>query len=364
VGWLLPAKGGLAQASATVDVALSVVEYDGFQPSAAGAVTPALTWERPRVAIGLRGTYLRFESGNRSIQGLATGSWFTAPGRAWRGEISAQTGASSYATFSGFWHALAEARLHRPRERHGFWIAGAAGRTSFGALSQPAATLTVAGWLRRGALTAVASANRATLGDTAYSDLEATVRTARGALALEAVVGARVWSRGGGRGVYGEGSVTCTLGGHTALVVSGGRYPTDPLRGSIAGRYLSAALRMRARPERRPTNVPRPMPTGVGANGSSASAPRIDVRPSDGGVRLIVDVSGARSVDVAGDFTDWLPVALRPTADRWEGTFSVSSGTHRIAVRVDGGPWIAPAGVRHAPDDYGGAVGILVVPSP
>jgi hypothetical protein len=40
----------------------------------------------------------------------------------------------------------------------------------------------------------------------------------------------------------------------------------------------------------------------------------------------------------------------------------IPKGIHRIAVRVDGGPWTAPAGARRADDDYGGEVGIFVVP--
>src|SRR5437870_9774039 len=54
-----------------------------------------------------------------------------------------------------------------------------------------------------------------------------------------------LWSRGAGHGVYGEASTTFTLGERTALLISGGRYPTDPVSGSVAGRYLSAGLRLR-----------------------------------------------------------------------------------------------------------------------
>src|SRR5439155_1331935 len=57
--------------------------------------------------------------------------------------------------------------------------------------------------------------------------------------------GARVWSDGGGRGGFGEANAALTLGERAVLVVAGGRYPTDPIRGSIAGRYASVAVRLR-----------------------------------------------------------------------------------------------------------------------
>src|SRR5439155_360406 len=68
-----------AQTTAAVDVGVSTVRYDGFLPSAAGSLTPALTWERPGAVVTARGTYLRFESGRRSLQGLIAASLFTPP---------------------------------------------------------------------------------------------------------------------------------------------------------------------------------------------------------------------------------------------------------------------------------------------
>jgi 1,4-alpha-glucan branching enzyme len=80
-------------------------------------------------------------------------------------------------------------------------------------------------------------------------------------------------------------------------------------------------------------------------------------------VRFTVSAPDAGLVEIAGDFTDWQPVALaRGSPGMWEGVLHISRGIHRIAVRVDGGPWTAPAGTRRVVDDYDGEVGILVVP--
>jgi len=37
-------------------------------------------------------------------------------------------------------------------------------------------------------------------------------------------------------------------------------------------------------------------------------------------------------------------------------------GSHRVAVRINGGAWRAPRGLVAVPDDFGGTVGVVVVP--
>src|SRR2546430_4394572 len=51
--------------------------------------------------------------------------------------------------------------------------------------------------------------------DTAYTDLTSRMHIVRGTVAVDASVGDRMSSRGGGQGVYGDGSVTLTLGERT-----------------------------------------------------------------------------------------------------------------------------------------------------
>ncbi len=83
----------------------------------------------------------------------------------------------------------------------------------------------------------------------------------------------------------------------------------------------------------------------------------------DGTVRVVVRTSAAATVEVAGDFTDWQPVALRRAGeDMWEHVLRISSGVHRLNVRIDGGKWTAPAGTSRVEDEFGGEVGIVAVP--
>ena len=359
-----------AQTTATVDVGVSTVRYDGFLPSGAGSLTPALTWERPGAAVTARGTYLRFESGRRSLQGLIAASLFTPPSllpHRWRGELSLSAGGSSYADFASFWHATGEARLHVVTgEGEGAWIGGTGGRTSYGRAPRPVAVAGVGVWARRAEVTVAASATRSIVGDTAYSDVGSTLHARRGRVEVDGSLAARVSSRGAGHGVYGEASATYTLGERMALFVSGGRYPTDPVSGSVAGRYASAGLRLRtALPRPRAIRDPKPLSRSpASGDGGAGFIARLEVQPApDGTVRVVVHAPAAATVEVAGDFTDWQPVTLSRTGeDMWERVLRIPSGVHRVNVRIDGGTWTAPAGTTRAEDEFGGEVGIVAVP--
>jgi len=363
---LVGVPAAAAQITGTVDIGVSTVRYDGFLPSGAAAVTPALRWDRPAGTVTASGTYLRFESGHRSLQGLLAGSLFTPPTpRPWRGELAVSAGASRYIDFASFWHAVAEARLHIPGAERGAWISAAVGRTSYGAAPRPVVAAGIGTWVRLPGLTLKLTANHSQVGDTTYTDLESSARAAPGSVALEATLGTRVWSQGGGRGVFGEASAAVWVRGRTALVLSGGRYATDAISGTIAGRYLTASVRLRTSAPRRLTIRDATALPHRGADGGSAlPAVRMEVHADRGGlVRLVVHAPGATHVELAGDFTDWQPLALVGRGNGvWESVLQIPSGLHRVNVRIDGAGWVAPAGITWAADEYGSEVGIFAVP--
>ena len=194
------------------------------------------------------------------------------------------------------------------------------------------------------------------------------MRARRGQVEIDGVVGSRLWSAGGGRGVYGEATVAVPLSGLASLVLSGGRYPTDPWRGTISGRYVSAGIRVRSRvPGRQgPTSG---HPSVFAASGPSpadgfGAAASLEVHTEGAGVvRLVIHAAGVSSVEVSGDFTDWLPLSLSPAGPgTWRAVLRIEPGAHRMNVRLDGGAWFVPAGVTRVADDYGGETGIVVIP--
>jgi len=359
-----------AQVTANVEAGVSDVQYDGFLASAAGSLSPSMRWEHPRGRgfISARATYLQFQSGRHSLDGSINGSWFTPLARHWRGELGAAAGASDYANIASFSHGQAEARLHLIDSDHGGWLGLTIGSTAFKRSSRPAAVVATGLWLFRGDKTMFASIDRSFVGDTAYSDLRASGRWRRDKIVLEGIVGARVWSRGGGRGVFGEGSATLNLAAGAALVLSAGRYPTDGISGSIAGKYATLAVRLGTIPFRRtPTpTLPRPPSRVTDDPEASLDQPLLAVRKQQGDdVQLTLYAAGATTVEISGDFTDWRPISLSripEKTDAWTATFHILRGVHRINVRRDGGPWTAPAGTMRRADDYDGEVGVFILP--
>src|SRR5438067_2201028 len=346
------------------DLVASGVPVDS---AAAAGLPPALRWEQPSGTLTARGTYLRFESGHRSLQGLVAGSFLIRPARRrWGGELGGSVGASRYLDFASFWHATADARLHLLGADRGVWIGATAGRTAYGAGARPVTSAGVGAWAQRSQVMLSASATRSFVGDSAYSDFLATALTRRGAVTLDASLGARVASRGGGHGVFGEASATLALGERTLLFLAAGRYPTDPVSGSVPGRYVRGGVRLRlARPARLASRTSLPSASRPAHDGDPVPSARLGVVPQPGGaVRLVLHVAGAAaSVELAGDFTDWQPWPLRRRGDgMWETVLPIPSGLHRLNVRIDGGAWIVPAGLSRAADDYGDDVGILAVP--
>ena len=359
-----------AQVAANVEAGMSEVRYDGFLTSFAASVSPTIRWEHPRGRgfVSGRATYLRFESGRHSLDASANGSWFTPLARHWRGELGLATGASDYAGIASFNHVEAEARLHLMDGDHGGWVGGTVGRSSFGGGPRPVVGVAMGMWLLRDDRTMFVSIDRSFIGDTVYTDLKSSARWRGSRIVLEGIVGARVWSRGGGRGIFGEGSATLNLGAQTALVLSAGRYPTDVVSGSIAGRYVSASVRLGTKSVRRlvsPTlHVNSP---ASGSDGSATAAEtRLEIQAhQDDDVQLMLYAPGATTVEISGDFTDWRPVALSRNpgnADAWVATFRIAPGIHRINVRRDRGPWLAPAGTTRSADDYDGEVGVFLLP--
>ena len=100
------------------------------------------------------------------------------------------------------------------------------------------------------------------------------------------------------------------------------------------------------------------------AGGQARAAPGQSFRLQSlhgSGCRITLGVRGRR-IEVSSDATEWIPLQARRVApDRWEVILALSPGVHRIAVRVDGGPWQAPAGLPSAPDEFGGEVGVITV---
>jgi len=139
-----------------------------------------------------------------------------------------------------------------------------------------------------------------------------------------------------------------------ALVAAAGRSGSDPVTSVPGARYFALGLRLKVGA---PVMAPPPA-----AAARPAAAP-FRIGPAVGAAReIVVQAADASGVELAGDFTDWKPVALRPWGeDGWRAVLRIAPGLHRLAIRIDGGAWRAPAGTRAIASEFGGEVAEVVV---
>ena len=184
-----------------------------------------------------------------------------------------------------------------------------------------------------------------------FSDLTGAWRHDRGGVVVGASAGYRFGVQDGNGRAWGSADAALWVLSRTALVLSVGRTLDDPVRGVPQTTFASVALRVTGQAHE------------TIARRRTVAGARVSVQRVDGSRRRL-EIRGARGtrVEVMGDFTDWAPVALELVGDVWRLERSVTPGLHRIALRIDGGDWIAPANIPHATDDLGGVVGLITVP--
>jgi hypothetical protein len=178
---------------------------------------------------------------------------------------------------------------------------------------------------------------------TSYSDMSAAWRREMGGVSAGLVGGIRV----GTGAAWGSADAAIWLLPHAALVGTVGSSLEDVTRGIPRTRYASIAIRIAVQPH-----------ATIRRSSRHVSGPTVTASRD----RLEVRVDHASSVDVMGDFTNWLPIPLARDGQTWHFERSLSPGPHRIALRIDGGTWTTPANLPRMTDDLGGVVGLLTVP--
>ena len=139
-----------------------------------------------------------------------------------------------------------------------------------------------------------------------------------------------------------------------ALVAAAGRAGSDPVTSVPGARYFALGLRLK---------VGSPVLAPLPAAAARTTAAPFRIGPAvAAGREIVIQAADARAVELAGDFTDWKPVALqRWGEDGWRALLPISPGLHRLAIRIDGGAWRAPPGTRPIASEFGGEVAEVVV---
>lgn len=357
-----------AQTTGTLGLGGTYVEYDGFLAAGAALFQPALSYNSPTVSFGGQGSWTLFETGNSVIQGNLAAAWLTPSRGAWRLELQGSGGLSRYSLGEATAHVLGGARLHWLGRSGGAWLGGGAGTSARGRSGVPV-EFAMAGWAVRNRLGLVGSATGTLHPQVRHLDVQGAVRWTAAPVELEARLGIRPWSRDtvGAEvfsGVYGELSLLLAVSDRVALSVGGGRYPPDPVRGALGAAYVSAGLRLHTF-GRASHAVPIAATSVLHGRRipEDETGPALTLEGSAEGRVLRVRVSATTSVELMADFTDWTAVSLvQVKPGLWEIRQPLPAGMYRVNLRIDGGDWTVPRGVRAERTEFGGMVGILVVP--
>jgi hypothetical protein len=305
-----------------------------------------------------------------AAQGIAALAWRPSDASAWHSEGGVTGAAFGVYALGRGGNASAYLRERLVLEDGSIWAGGFAGRTVRDGRSWHSTDVDFGGSLRSGGLeTSVSFARLRTndwplmqasgiflVSDASAHDIQDAVLAAhyaRGPLTLDA---SHTW-RGGLRQTLATQtafawSAEFAVTPRFSVAVGGGRQLADPVRGTPDAQLASAVLRM----------VVLPWRDELAVGGAARASARLVQGPD--GLVLVVRVVAADSarVEVAGSFSGWEPVTLRRTSDGWEARVPLLSGSHRVAVRINGGPWRAPANLGKVRDEFGGEAGIVVVP--
>ena len=310
------------------------------------------------------------DSATAAQAGLAA-AWRPTDRSAWQtegGMTVAAFGASILSrggSFSGY------LRERLALDAGGVWAGAAYGGTSRDNLASHSTALDIGAWWRSGDFEATASISRVrsedgslltaagvflTDGAAAYdlTDLATELRYEHGALLLDATG----TLRNGARATTASQSAlyftaVWTFSPRYSFAVGTGRQLADPVRGVPDMQITSAAIRIALVPAR-----------VAGSANSTRGVSFATLTPKSSGALLVVRIVADDSsrVELAGTFSDWKPVPLTRTSEGWEAEIALPPGRHRVAVRINGGPWRAPRGTARMRDEYGGEAGLVVVP--
>ena len=177
---------------------------------------------------------------------------------------------------------------------------------------------------------------------------------ARLSIAVDAGVRAAQKQARSGRSSWLSGSTVVRLTRSLFLVSRAGYEPDDPIRGTPGATSFAISIRAlsaRASGDESLALLRTPKATVV-------SEPL-----SEGRRQITMLMPGATSVELMADFTGWRPVPMSRDSDgHWRLTAVVDRGSHRVNVRMDGAAWQVPPELPAQDDDFGGRVGVLLVP--
>jgi hypothetical protein len=368
----IQAAGAQSAREVRLDAGAAQVQQTGRDAREAAGVF-GISWREssPLIATLLTGAITSAGDSASAAQASLAGAFRTSERTRWltEGGISGAAFGSSLLSRGGSFSASARERLNF--DAFGVWAGGAWGGTNRDDRGSHSTSLDLGGWYRAGEFEASATLSRVRTSDVPLlksagifpadenemsdlTDLATELRYEHGPLLLDATGTVRNGAR---TTVASQNAfyltAIWTFSRRYSFAVGTGRLLADPVRGIPDMQLTTAAIRIALVPLKSPAAL-------AAARGASYATV---TQKSSGAlllVRVVVDDSAA--VEVAGTFSNWTPVQLARVGDAWEAEIALPPGRHRVAVRINGGPWQAPRGTARIRDEYGGEAGLIVVP--
>ncbi|HEY0779682.1 MAG TPA: glycogen-binding domain-containing protein [Gemmatirosa sp.] len=357
-----------------LDAGASQVSYDDYETSRVASVTPSVRWETARTMVVANASLSQFESGHTSLQSGVAGSLLSPEFLNMRAEAYGTFSNTRYLSSLAATNVYGVGRLHFVGTGIGAWVGAGGGFVSQNSgLPRSVAQLDGGLWARDDGVQYTLTVLPTRVGPWNYTDVTGAVRWegTHGELSVTTGYRAHPSDSVPGLQAWAEAWLTVWLGRRVAFVTGAGMFPFDAVQGLPGGRYASAGLRLVTRRPpvsdpalRAELTEPYELRRLERAARGRVAIERFQVRDNaDGSRELHLRVAGAKHVELMADFTDWAPVPLArtSTADEWATTVVIGRGVHRVNVRVDDREWEVPDGLTAVRDEFGGAVGILVV---
>jgi len=319
----------------------------------AALLSGAMTWARDSVA---------------AFQGIGAIAWRPSPLSAWQAEGGAS--GTAFAFTGGLRDANTSQWLrarHQIAPQFGAVVGAANGYTVRSSDGNHSNAFEVGGWAGTGAMHLDFSWARTRSEDSLLlAASRVFTRHRSGWLDVDDFILIATWERGpveimatgrvrnGVRGTDADQSALFATASYAftprySVVIGGGHQLADPLRGTPDALIASAMVRV--------TYADVTTPPTPGRESEATIA-----RLADGSVMIVrVHASASAKVEVAGSFSGWEGVPVTFKGDVWEAQVRVPPGRHRVAFRLDGGAWKAPANLGKF-KEFGGEVGLIVVP--
>lgn len=352
-----------APAGVQFDADIASIKVDGYALASLRDVAASLWGSYGRFSGIGTGNLARFETGSTTAYGELHGSLALSSNARNLSAVRVDGGGGAYRGHNT--SKYAEASLMLGHTTAGGllagWIDAGAGRMAADA-TRNTSHARVGGSVRSASASIGAELGAFTSGPIRYRDALVHAQVAPFGTGASGVARIIVGADGGvraskdvnGRHGWLMAVATAQLLGPVSLIGYAGAQPPDPERGTLGAAFTSLGVRVALGA----SNVARPVP-GIVTDTRSTT---VTGEGTDGRRMIRIVVPAARTVEIMGDFTAWLPVAMtRSESGNWEVRIPLALGSHRVEIRADSGAWVPAPGLPVVADEFGGSVGILVV---